>query len=181
MTTQNEIAADSILNQVLTLKEVSEIYKVNADMVRVSIHKGYISARKSGGTWLVLRSDAHNRWSQTHLVEKVNGIIQDLQAVVNALLISAPIEDTFGSYPHALRRVKTARLDALSVMCEHRAEGLKAGLSAVVDVLYELMDGSQCHSQHVAGILADVIKDLKNIAWAIDAYEEIKIEGDDME
>jgi hypothetical protein len=50
------------LHDVMTAAEVSEVYGIDAGTIRVSIHKGYIPARKSGGTWLVARTDAEQRW-----------------------------------------------------------------------------------------------------------------------
>lgn len=50
------------LSDVLTLAEASELYQVDATTIRVSIHKGYVAGRKSGGTWLIARADADKRW-----------------------------------------------------------------------------------------------------------------------
>lgn len=50
------------LSIVLTLAECAELYGISHDMIRVTIHRGYINARKSGGTWLILREDAEKRW-----------------------------------------------------------------------------------------------------------------------
>lgn len=61
----DNVATDTTtLNDVLTLAEAAEIFDVDAGTIRVSIHKGYVAARKSGGTWLIARADAERRWSK---------------------------------------------------------------------------------------------------------------------
>ncbi len=52
------------LHDVMTAAEAAEVYGIDHGTIRVSIHKGYITARKSGGTWLIARSDAERRWGQ---------------------------------------------------------------------------------------------------------------------
>jgi excisionase family DNA binding protein len=54
--------AAPILYEVMTASEIAEQFAVDHDTIRVSIHKGYIPARKSGGTWLIRRADALKRW-----------------------------------------------------------------------------------------------------------------------
>jgi excisionase family DNA binding protein len=47
----------------MTVEEVAKTYGIQAGTVRVSIHRGWIKARKSGKNWLIKRSDADKRWS----------------------------------------------------------------------------------------------------------------------
>jgi len=41
----------------LTLKEAENLYGIAADTLRRACWQGRLTARKSGGTWLVLRGD----------------------------------------------------------------------------------------------------------------------------
>lgn len=49
-----------ILNEVLTLKEVSQIYNKSDKTLRANIKNGKfienVDCRKSGGTWIILKS-----------------------------------------------------------------------------------------------------------------------------
>jgi len=53
-----------ILDDVLTAQEAANLYDLSESTIRVNIHRGNIPARKSGGTWLIRRSDAEKRWSK---------------------------------------------------------------------------------------------------------------------
>lgn len=56
-----------ILTEVLTATEVAELYHLSPAVVRVTIAKGWLpegSYRRSGATWLILRSAAEARWGQ---------------------------------------------------------------------------------------------------------------------
>lgn len=68
-----EIAADAFgegfvryvpaeLNAVMTPGEAVEVFGLAEATVRQAINRGQIFARKSGGTWLIRRSDAEKRW-----------------------------------------------------------------------------------------------------------------------
>lgn len=52
------------LDQVVTISEVSALYGVEVSTVRRACIGGWIPARKSGSTWLVLRADAMARWGK---------------------------------------------------------------------------------------------------------------------
>lgn len=54
----------SLLEQVLTISEVSVIYGVEVSTVRRACIAGWIPARKAGSTWLILRDDAKARWEK---------------------------------------------------------------------------------------------------------------------
>ena len=51
-----------MLHEVVTSKEVSELFGVKEDTVRDACQQKQIVARKSGATWLMLRSAAKARW-----------------------------------------------------------------------------------------------------------------------
>jgi len=50
------------LADVMTPGEAVEVYALAEATVRQAINRGQIYARKSGGTWLILRADAEARW-----------------------------------------------------------------------------------------------------------------------
>jgi excisionase family DNA binding protein len=60
--------ADDILSGryklMMTTSEVAETFGINDRTVREAIDKGWIKARKSGGTWLIRRQDAEARWGK---------------------------------------------------------------------------------------------------------------------
>ena len=47
----------------MTTAEIAEAYHISDRTVREAIDKGWIKARKSGGTWLIRRLDAERRWA----------------------------------------------------------------------------------------------------------------------
>jgi excisionase family DNA binding protein len=53
-----------ILDDVLTAQEAATLFNLSESTIRVNIHRGNIPARKSGGTWLIRRSDAERKWSK---------------------------------------------------------------------------------------------------------------------
>jgi excisionase family DNA binding protein len=53
---------DDTLFQVMTPKEIAEEYPVTTSAVYQAIRRGQVPARKSGGTWLLLREDVSNMW-----------------------------------------------------------------------------------------------------------------------
>jgi len=53
---------DDALSLVTTPQEVAELYSVKAPTVYQAIRRGKLTARKSGGTWLILRADAERLW-----------------------------------------------------------------------------------------------------------------------
>lgn len=63
---KDEIEPDTenIISAVLTAAEAAELYGLAEDTVRKTISRGQIPARKSGGTWLLLHSDAEKRWGK---------------------------------------------------------------------------------------------------------------------
>lgn len=65
---------DDLLNEVVTTKEISETFGISDAAVRQAILDGNLPARKSGNTWLVLRSDADARWSKVK-EQHPNGVI----------------------------------------------------------------------------------------------------------
>ncbi len=73
---EKEIAADAfgdgfisyippVLNEVLTSGEACEMFKLAEATVRQAINRGQIFARKSGGTWIIRRKDAVQKWGET--------------------------------------------------------------------------------------------------------------------
>ena len=50
------------LDTILTAGEATELYGLASATVRQAIKRGNIPARKSGGTWLLRRSDAEELW-----------------------------------------------------------------------------------------------------------------------
>lgn len=50
------------LDRVMVITEAAELAGVGETAVRNAIHRGTFTARKSAGTWLVLRSDVMKRW-----------------------------------------------------------------------------------------------------------------------
>ena len=59
-----EAKDEQTLNAVVTPKEIAEAFNVKEDTVRDAIEHGWLVARKSGATWLVLRKHAENRWGK---------------------------------------------------------------------------------------------------------------------
>ena len=55
---------DDALSLVTTPQEVAEIYPIKAPTVYQAIRRGRLPARKSGGTWLILRADAERLWGR---------------------------------------------------------------------------------------------------------------------
>src|SRR5690554_4282910 len=49
-------------SDLMTVNEVANTYGLQPGTVRRSIHKGYITAQKSGALWLIRRADAEARW-----------------------------------------------------------------------------------------------------------------------
>jgi len=52
------------LYDVVTAGEVQQLYGLSPAAVRKAIKEGRLLARKSGGTWLCLRSDADMLWGE---------------------------------------------------------------------------------------------------------------------
>lgn len=52
------------LNLVTTPQEAAEQYDISADAVYQAIRRGRLEARKSGGTWLILRRDVVTLWGE---------------------------------------------------------------------------------------------------------------------
>jgi excisionase family DNA binding protein len=61
-----EDAIKELRVDMLTVAEVAASYRINDRTVREAIHKGWLKARKSGGTWLIRRQDAHERWGENN-------------------------------------------------------------------------------------------------------------------
>lgn len=57
---QDEV--ESALNSVMTAAEIAEEFGLSESTVRQAINRNQIAARKSAGTWLVLRKDAEKQW-----------------------------------------------------------------------------------------------------------------------
>lgn len=53
----------------MTTTEVAGTYGISDRTVREAIDNGWIKARKSGGTWLIRRHDAEQRWGRQDLTE----------------------------------------------------------------------------------------------------------------
>ena len=51
-------------SDLMTVNEVATTYGLQPGTVRRSIHKGYITAQKSGALWLIRRIDAEARWGK---------------------------------------------------------------------------------------------------------------------
>lgn len=54
----------AMLSEVVTSKEVAELFGVKEDTVRDACQQKQIVARKSGGTWLMAMHDAKTRWGK---------------------------------------------------------------------------------------------------------------------
>jgi hypothetical protein len=52
------------LNTVTTVKEIADLYRITPQAVIDTIKTDKLPARKSGGTWLILKSDAESRWNK---------------------------------------------------------------------------------------------------------------------
>lgn len=63
--TLQEYAEDWMLEQVMTTQEIAEEYGIADATVRQTINRDAIRARKSGSTWLILRSDAERFWNRS--------------------------------------------------------------------------------------------------------------------
>ena len=48
--------------QEMTVTEVAMDYGIKEQTIRKACKEGWVSARKSGSTWLIRRAVAHNRW-----------------------------------------------------------------------------------------------------------------------
>jgi hypothetical protein len=59
-----EAKDEQTLEAVVTPKEVAEEFGVKEDTVRDAIEHGWLIARKSGATWLILRKHAEKRWAK---------------------------------------------------------------------------------------------------------------------
>lgn len=57
------------LYDVMTAKEVAEEYGISPRTVQDAIELKYIEARKSGGTWLLRKADAEQRWQKHRTME----------------------------------------------------------------------------------------------------------------
>lgn len=53
-----------VLGEVITAREAAMIFGLGDSTVAQDIRRGNIPARKSGGTWLIRRSDATERWGK---------------------------------------------------------------------------------------------------------------------
>lgn len=60
--TRDDLRDEQLLNDVMTAKEIAEEFGIKEDTVRDAIEHGWLIARKSFGTWLVLRKHAEARW-----------------------------------------------------------------------------------------------------------------------
>lgn len=58
------IEAQKQLNTVMTAGEAAEEFNLSESTVRQAINREQIIARKSGGTWLILRKHAEERWGK---------------------------------------------------------------------------------------------------------------------
>lgn len=59
---QAELRTERALEEIMTSAEVCEEFGLNESTVRKAIERDTLQARKSGGTWLILRADAEARW-----------------------------------------------------------------------------------------------------------------------
>lgn len=75
--------ADSVLESVMTASEVADTYDIANATVRQTIARGAIRARKSGSTWLILRSDAERFWNRN----AVQGVTTWMATVLAVLAI----------------------------------------------------------------------------------------------
>jgi len=55
---------ESILNQVMTVAEVAQMFGLTRDAVNKAIDRNRLPARQSGSTWLIRREDAEYLWSK---------------------------------------------------------------------------------------------------------------------
>ena len=60
----NDTLLPDALYDVMTAAEAQQTYRLSESTVRRAISEGYIQARKSGGTWLIMRADAQARWGK---------------------------------------------------------------------------------------------------------------------
>jgi len=61
---RDERRAEQQLAEVVTPSEVSDELGIKEDTVRDACQNGWITARKSGKTWLIRRRDAEKRWKK---------------------------------------------------------------------------------------------------------------------
>ena len=61
---REEVAAREVLGEVITAAEAATLYGLAEDSVRKACQRHQLVARKSGGTWLLLREDAESRWGK---------------------------------------------------------------------------------------------------------------------
>jgi hypothetical protein len=59
------------LEQVITAAECSQLLGVESSVIRRACERGQVAARKSGGTWLILKSDAEYRWRVAEPAEQL--------------------------------------------------------------------------------------------------------------
>jgi uncharacterized protein (DUF433 family) len=55
---------ESRQTQEMTASEIAKEFGIASRVVRLTAAKGWITARKSGSTWLIRRSDAEARWGE---------------------------------------------------------------------------------------------------------------------
>lgn len=67
---QHEIRNEQALESVMTAAEAAEEFGLTESSVRKAIERDTIPARKSAGTWLILRSDAEKRWSDRRIEQE---------------------------------------------------------------------------------------------------------------
>lgn len=60
----DEMKDEQTLEAVVTPKEIAEDFGIKEDTVRDAIEHGWLIARKSGATWLILRKHAEKRWAK---------------------------------------------------------------------------------------------------------------------
>lgn len=69
------------LNDIVTPREVHDFAdSVSVQAIMEACRKGYIDARKSGGTWLMRRSDAVARWGLRGAVPRGLGVLERFSA-----------------------------------------------------------------------------------------------------
>lgn len=82
---KHKIFCDLELDEVMTSGEVVAVFGLSDSTVRNACKRGSIPARKSGGVWLVKRSDAVARWGS---VKSPDGMIIDLMVSGSSAFVS---------------------------------------------------------------------------------------------
>ncbi len=57
--------------QVMTVQEIARVFRVDESTVREAVSKEWVYGRKAGGTWIISRRDAEQRWGNRNIAEAI--------------------------------------------------------------------------------------------------------------